>query len=404
MTITISEQIVQFLEKEKVKYIFGVPGEENEDLLMALEVSSIEFVPTRHEQGAAFIANVMGRLSQKAAFCLSTLGPGASNLITGLADANLDGAPVVAITAQGSTDRLHHESHQLVDVIKMFEPFTKWNTSISNIEIGNEVLRKAINIAEEEKPGVTHIELPEDISSEMVDTPVVHLPSPETAHMSLSESGIKDFYSHLHEAKKPLILAGNGVVRSHSSQEVVSFCELHNIPLVNTFMAKGVMPYDHPLYIGTIGLGFKDYAFEAIEEADLILTIGYDIVEYEPKHWNPNASKKIIHLGPNTPEIYDEYILAMTLKGRLPSLFNSLLKEALPIKKMNWHLAIKNRVAQSIQAFYPNEKSPMDVAGVLHLLREALPHDGIVLSDVGSHKMWIARNFISYQTNTCIIK
>ena len=160
----VSDLLVECLEAEGVQYIFGVPGEENEDLLFSLSDSNICFVPTRHEQGAAFIANVWGRLTGRAGVCLATLGPGATNLLTGVADANFDKAPVVAITAQGGTPRLHHESHQYLDIVSMFRPVTKWNTAIASPEVVTEVVRKAFKVAEAEKPGATHIELSEDVA------------------------------------------------------------------------------------------------------------------------------------------------------------------------------------------------------------------------------------------------
>ncbi|HEX2237410.1 MAG TPA: thiamine pyrophosphate-binding protein [Gammaproteobacteria bacterium] len=161
----VSDLLVKSLEAEGVRYVFGVPGEENEDLLFSLEQSSIQFVPTRHEQGAAFIANVWGRLTGEAGVCLSTLGPGATNLITGVADANLDKAPVVAITAQGGLARMHHESHQVLNVVNMFRPITKWNTAVQAPNTITEVVRKAFKLAEMEKPGATHIELAEDVAA-----------------------------------------------------------------------------------------------------------------------------------------------------------------------------------------------------------------------------------------------
>src|SRR5690554_5559734 len=255
-TMNVAELLVQCLETEGVTHIFGVPGEENEDLLFALEPSSIEFVPCRHEQGAAFIANVWGRLTGKAGVCLGTLGPGATNLITGVADANLDKAPLVAITAQGGLDRLHNESHQYINVIQMFRPITKWNSHIASPEIVTEVVRKAFKIAELEKPGATHIELSEDVAAE--EAPAGFTPIPPQRPGSDYKT-IEKTMDLLSSAKKPLILAGNGAIRKLASKHLTEFATRCNIPVVSTFMGKGSLSDKKEQSLFSIGLGFKDY-------------------------------------------------------------------------------------------------------------------------------------------------
>ena len=214
----VSDLIVKCLENEGVRYVFGVPGEENEDLLFSLENSSIEFVPTRHESGAAFMADVWGRMTGKAGVCLATLGPGATNLITGVADAHLDKAPLVAITGQGASDRIHRESHQNIDVVAMFRTVTKWNTSIQNPEVVPEVVRKAFKLAEVEKPGATHFELPEDIAKlDCVRRPMKPI---RVRRASPDFKAINYAMELLREAKKPLIIAGNGAIRKMASRHL----------------------------------------------------------------------------------------------------------------------------------------------------------------------------------------
>ncbi|MGH2414788.1 MAG: thiamine pyrophosphate-binding protein, partial [Microcystaceae cyanobacterium] len=229
-----AELLVQCLENEGVEYVFGLPGEENLHILQALKNSSIQFITTRHEQGAAFMADVYGRLTGKAGVCLSTLGPGATNLMTGVADANLDGAPLIAITGQVGTDRMHIESHQYLDLVAMFAPVTKWNKQIVRPSNTPEIIRKAFKVAQSEKPGAVHIDLPENIAA----MPVIGKPllkdSREKTYASYRS--INSAAMDISKAKNPLILAGNGTIRAGASEALTEFATQLNIPLVNTFM------------------------------------------------------------------------------------------------------------------------------------------------------------------------
>ncbi len=239
-----AELLVRCLENEGVEYIFGLPGEENLAVLQALKNSSIQFITTRHEQGAAFMADVYGRLTGKAGVCLSTLGPGATNLMTGVADANLDGAPLVAITGQVGTDRMHIESHQYLDLVAMFEPVTKWNAQIVRPSITPELVRRAFKRSQTEKPGAVHIDVPENIAA----MPVVGQPLTKdkqeksyASYQSLNEAA-----ALISRAENPLILVGNGAIRAHASAALTEFATRLQIPVTNTFMGKGVIPYTHP--------------------------------------------------------------------------------------------------------------------------------------------------------------
>ncbi|WP_446880459.1 thiamine pyrophosphate-binding protein, partial [Phormidesmis sp. 146-33] len=280
-----AELLVHCLENEGVRYIFGVPGEENLDVLEALQHSSIQFITTRHEQGAAFMADVYGRLTGQAGICLSTLGPGATNLMTGVADANLDRAPLIAITGQVGTDRMHIESHQYLDLVAMFAPVTKWNAQIVRPSNTAEIVRKAFKLSQSEKPGAVHIDLPENIAA----MPVVGKP--------LATDNIEKTYASFHSiekaaiaishAKNPLILVGNGAIRANASDMVTKFATQLNIPVANTFMGKGVIPFEHPLALWAVGLQQRDYISCGFDQADLVIAIGYDLIEYSPKKWNP---------------------------------------------------------------------------------------------------------------------
>lgn len=405
--MNVAELMVKCLENEGVRMIFGVPGEENEELLFALENSSIEFVPCRHEQGAAFIANVWGRLTGDAGVCLSTLGPGATNLITGIADANLDKAPLVAITAQGGLDRLHNESHQYIDVVNMLRPVTKWNSSIQSPRVVTEVIRKAFKVAQTEKPGAAHLEISEDVAeAEALEhlSPIkpkkVRRPAPDYKAISKTLGLLKN-------AEKPLVLAGNGAIRTRASKHLTQFVTTHNIPVVSTFMGKGAVSDRLDQSLITIGLGFKDYVLEAVEEADLILAVGYDIAEYPPQKWNPGADKKIIHIDFEPAEVYEHYgpevEVVGDISGALWELNRSLEAESMDFN--GWHRPIRERIREDINSYRltGGQDEPFTIPGVLLELRDFLDDDALLISDVGTHKMWIARNFPTYCPNGCII-
>jgi acetolactate synthase-1/2/3 large subunit len=279
-----SDTFVRCLEAEEVTHIFGVPGEENADLMMSLQDSNIEFVLCRHEQAAAFIADVYGRLTGKAGVCLATLGPGATNLVTGLADANMDRAPVVAIIGQGSTKRLHKESHQNMDAIAMVRPISKWAHSVVDGETIPEVVRKAFKLAEAEKPGVTVIELPEDVAKEQVlarPMPVYKTRRPGADHKAVTQA-----VETMVAARRPVILAGNGAIRKRAATQLQRLSQKTGIPVVNTFMGKGAVPMEDKHCLFTMGLQGKDHINHAMDDVDLVITVGYDLVEYSPAFWN----------------------------------------------------------------------------------------------------------------------
>lgn len=300
-----SDLLVECLEEEGIEYIFGVPGEENADFMMSLEASStIKFILTRHEQGAAFMAEIYGRLTGNTAGCLGTLGPGATNLITGVADSNMDRAPMLVLTGQGSTNRLHKESHQIMDVVSMFEPVTKWSTTILNPDTIPEIVRKAVRLARTEKPGAVHIELPEDVAAmETAKRPM----TPRRFRRPVPDAKIiNEAFAMIKESQRPIIIAGNGCIRRRASKQLRMFCEKTGIGVVSTFMAKGCVDMDADYCLYTVGLGSKDRISMAIDDADLVITFGFDMVEYQPQLWNSQGNKKILHADFLPTEI-DEY-------------------------------------------------------------------------------------------------
>ena len=402
----VSDLLVACLEQEGVRYVFGIPGEEIEDLLFSLEQSSVQFIPTRHEQGAAFMANVWGRLTGKAGVCLATLGPGATNLITGIADAYLDNAPLVAITGQGGLTRSHHDSHQYLDIVNMLKPITKWNTAISSPEVVTEVVRKAFKLAEYEKPGPTHIELSEDLAKIQAERKLQPLFPQRVRRPSPDYKAVDHMIALLRKAKRPLIIAGNGAIRKLASTHLTQFVARHNIPVACTFMGKGAISDRMEQSLLTMGLGFKDYVIEAVENADLVMTVGYDIAEYAPQNWNPTGQKPIIHIDFSPAEVYAHYMPQVEtvgdISGALWELNQKLAEEHFAFDS-DWYAPIRRRILADIASYELLDGKPFTIPGTLNLVRETLADEGLFISDVGSHKMWIARNFPTYYPNGCIM-
>ena len=395
-----SELLVKCLENEKVKYIFGLPGEENIDIMDALLDSEMRFILTRHEQGAAFMADVYGRLSGKAGVCLSTLGPGATNLMTGVADANMDRAPIVAITGQASLDRMHKESHQYIDIVGIFHPITKWNTQIKKPEVIPEAIRKAFKVAETEKPGATHIDFPEDVAGmDVNEKPLfVQFPfSPEPLAAQVERAA-----KIISEAKYPMILAGNGVIRERAADALLYFAEKLNIPVAHTFMGKGALSDNNELSLFTVGLQAGDYIASGLARADVIITIGYDIVEYSPEKWNPNRDKKIVHIDMSPAEVDAHYIISVGVTGDISISLREIADRARQ-NEANYSKALREQILRECEA-YKNDKSfPPKPQKILSDLRDIMGEDDIVISDVGAHKLWVARVYPCYKPNTCII-
>ena len=397
---TAAELLVRCLENEGVRYIFGIPGEENIDVMDALLSSSIKFVTCHHEQGAAFMADVWGRLTGQAGVCMSTLGPGATNLITGYADANMDRAPIVAIAGQGSTARLHKESHQILDLVQLFAPISKYSTQVLVPEITPEIVRKAFKVAQTEKPGGAFIDFPENIAEMPCDKKPIpvqtaYTPSPPDAKVDQAAKIINS-------AKNPIILAGNGVIRQHAADSLVSFAQVLRIPVANTFMAKGVVPFTNELSLGTIGLKARDLPWFAFEKADVIICIGYDMVEYHPDMWNPNNDKRIVHIDALPAEVDANYIVECGVLGDIGESLRGIALKAKPRKELGFR-EIRKQI-QADRAEYSKDKEfPVKPQKIVWDVRECLGPEDIAISDVGAHKMWMSRMYRAERPNTCII-
>ena len=402
-----SDLLVKCLEEEGIEYIFGVPGEENADFMMSLEQStSIKFILTRHEQGAAFMAEVYGRLTGNPAGCLGTLGPGATNLITGVANSNMDRAPMLVLTGQGSTDRLHKESHQIMDVVSMFKPVTKWAATILNADTIPEIVRKAVRIARSEKPGAVHIELPEDIASmETAKTPM----KPRRFRRSVPDDKVVDnAFATIMKAKRPVIIAGNGCIRRRASKQLRVFCEKTGIGVISTFMAKGSVDMDAPYCLYTVGLGSKDRVSRAIDDADLVITLGFDMVEYHPQLWNPHSNKKIIHADFLAAEIDEFYHPEIELIGDLAHTMWMLNERITDSSKIEFEFENQHSCRDEMGQDFAEHKDDQTEGSIrpqkaLWDARAVMGPEDILLSDVGAHKMWIARHYQCHEPNTCLI-
>jgi len=402
-----SDLFVRCLEEEGIEYIFGVPGEENADFMISLEQSDkIRFILTRHEQGAAFMAEIYGRLTGTTAGCLGTLGPGATNLITGVADANMDKAPLIALTGQGTTQRLHKESHQIMDVVALFEPVTKWTTTVLHPDNIPEIVRKAVRVARTEKPGAVHIELPENIAKMPTDAAPL---TPQRFRRSVTDDKIVDqAFEILKKAKRPVILAGNGCIRRRASKQLRIFCEKTGIGVISTFMAKGCVDMDADYCLYTIGLQSRDVIACALEAADVVMTVGYDMVEYHPYLWNSHGERHIIHADFQPAEIDSDYHPETELVGDLAHTLWMLNERVDANGGLSFDTSRRDAARREMQqelAMHNDDDTEGTIRPqkVLWDCRQVMgPHD-ILLSDVGAHKMWIARHYHCHEPNTCLI-
>jgi acetolactate synthase-1/2/3 large subunit len=396
-----SDVFVECLEAEGVRYVFGIPGEETLDLSESLANSSIQFVPVRHEQGGAYMADAYGRLTGRAGVCLGTLGPGATNLVTAVADAFLDRAPLVALTGQSDLERMHKESHQYIDLIGILRPIVKWNARVSSPEIVPEVVRKAFAVAETEKPGATHLELPEDVMARPLDaTPLPrHAPvQPEPRARELERAA-----EIICSAENPVALAGNGAVRTAAASALRTFAAETGIPVAETFMAKGLLDDDDPRALGTVGLQARDYALAGFEDADVVLTIGYDLVEHSPRNWNPDRDKRIVMIDTVAAEIDEFYTPAVELIGDIPHVLSRLTSACSQTPTPGGSSHLRDLVQGALRAGRDDESFPMRPPRALWEIRQVMRREDILVSDVGLHKLWIGRMFPAHEPNTVLI-
>jgi acetolactate synthase-1/2/3 large subunit len=416
---TAADLLVDCLAAEGCDWVFSVPGEETMDILEALSRSeTVRHVTTRHEQGAAFMADVHGRLTGRAAVAMGTLGPGATNLLTGIADAYLDRAPMVAITGQASSDKLHKEAHQVVDIVRMFEPVTKWNTRVERISAIPEIVRKAFRVATLEKPGPTHIELPENVAAMAPeDGDAIQPLIPNRAYFpEPTDEAIAHAARLLIASERPIVLAGNGVLRRSAAPELRAFARGLHVPVAATFMGKGAVDDRSHLSLMAVGLQARDHVLSGFDRADLVVSVGYDPVEYAPSFWNPGRDKRIIHIDTQPAEVDAAYRPEVELIGDIDGSLRRLLAAVQPhgiggrdagerheAKEILVNADLRTALLAELGAYEADQGFPIRPQRAIADLRRALGPSDIVVSDVGAHKVWVARLYQAYEPNTVII-
>ena len=401
-TRTVARLLVECLENEGVEYVFGLPGEENLHLIDALASSSIRFITTRDERGAAFMADTYGALTGRPGVCLATLGPGAINLMLGIANAHLDSHPLVAITAQAGLHRLYKESHQAVDLVELFRPITKWGGMITVDEAVPEMVRKAFKQARTERPGATFLILPEDVAEH--ETEGVPLRVNVPVDPAPSEAQVERAVEVLESARAPVVLAGPGVARDDAMDALVRFSERLDLPVATTFLGKGVFPDDHPNALGTIGSMVRDYANFGFDRADVVVAVGYDLVEYAPERWNPARDKAIVHIHRTVAEVDEAYALEVGVQGDIGASLDAIAGAAASGGASGDRERPGERlVREELHSGADDDACPVRPQRIVHDVRQALDRNDIVLCDTGAAKIWIARLFPTYAPNTCLI-
>ena len=401
-----SDIIIKSLENEGVEYIFGLPGEENLDLLESIRKSDkIKLILTRHEQGAGFMAATYGRLTGKPGVCMSTLGPGATNLMTPAAYAQLGAMPMVMLTGQKPIKESKQGKFQIVDILEMMQPLTKFSKQITYGKNASAIIREAFRVSQEERPGAVHIEIPEDVCKEIVENPQcfnvnsAKIPSANT-------SSILEAKEMILSAKKPLLLIGAGANRKRASEALTNFVDQLGIPFFNTQMGKGIIDERNPLYLGTAALSSNDFLHEAIEAADLIINVGHDTIEKPPFVMNADDKRKVIHINFFAAEVHEVYFPQLNVIGDIATSIHQLTKElASNAKKwdLDFFLKVKENVLSHLSKYEEDNRFPILPQRLVKITRNILPEDGIVTLDNGIYKIWFARNYPAYAQNTLLL-
>ncbi|WP_022796120.1 acetolactate synthase large subunit [Bavariicoccus seileri] len=403
--VSVAENIVKTLEERGIKYVFGIPGEENIRLVDAIHNSDkIRFILVRHEQGASFMAEVYGRLTGLPGVATATLGPGAINLLLGVADAFTTSTPMIAITAQGGLNRIYKESHQVIDLEAMFRPITKWAGTLYTAKASGEVLMKAYNNAVSGRPGPTYLAIPQDVEEEEVDTVTAPLPIPKEKSFP-DQSLIAKATDIIAHAKHPILLAGTGVVREHAVSELRTLVKETHIPVATTFMGKGAVSDEDPYALGVVGFMVKDYENFAFDEADVLISVGYSFSEFDPKKINPNSDKTIIHLNSFGPETDSHFPITVNIISTLNESIKAIRKSlvARHFESPFYAENIRKTLAKERAIGASDTAYPFKPQTLVYVTRVVMPDKGIVLVDTGALKMWMARLYPTYEPNTCLI-
>ncbi len=399
-----AQLMVKCLENEGVSVVFGLPGEENIRFVQALASSNIRYVLTRHEQAAAFMAEMYGRVTGRAAVVSTTLGPGAINMQLGVADATTNSTPMVAISAQVGQDREYKESHQYVDLVSMFAPITRWAAGIPTPRAIPEMVRKAFKLSEAERPAAVYLAVPEHIDADETDYDLTPLPRNVVRADAPAPRQVERAVDILRKARRPVLLAGHGAARADATKALVRFSEEFGIQVANTFHGKGVMPDDHPNSIGTLGFMRHDYVNFGFDNADAVIAVGYELQEFDPVRINPQADKKIIHIHRFPAEVDAHYSVDVGIIGDISDSLNALT-DALAGHTFSHANEVPGSglLAEEFARGQQDSRYPLAPARLVADTREALGRSDVVLVDTGATKMWMARLYPTYERNTCLV-
>ncbi len=396
-----SDLFVKCLEAEGVPYIFGIPGEENLDLLNSLKNSSIRLIVTRHEQAAGFMAATYGRLTGKPGVCLSTLGPGATNLVTAAAYSQLGAMPMVMVTGQKPIKRSKQGRFQIVDVVTMMQPLTKYTRQIQSGNGIPSAVREAFRSAGEERPGAVHLELPEDIAREEADAPVME--SSYVRRPVAESKAIARAVELITKARHPILLIGAGANRKITCRNLKAFVETTGIPFFTTQMGKGVVDERNPLFLGNAALSDHDFLHRAIAKADLIINVGHDVVEKPPFFMNPQMT--VIHVNFNSAQVDPVYFPQLEVIGDIADSVERIT-EGLD-DACSWDLGYFNRIKEALEEHISrgmdDDSFPILPQRLVSDIRKLMPSDGIIALDNGMYKIWFARNYKAHQSNTVLL-
>jgi acetolactate synthase I/II/III large subunit len=401
---TAAELMVECLHNEGVSVVFGIPGEENIRFVQALAASKIRYILTRHEQGAAFMAEMYGRVTGRAAVVSATLGPGAINMQLGVADATTNSTPLVAISAQVGQDREYKESHQYVDLVSMFAPITRWSDGVPTPHAIPEMIRKAFKVAETERPAAVYLAVPEHIDEDDTHYDLTPLPRNVVRAEAPSPAQVQRAVDALREAKRPMVLAGHGAARADATAALVRFAEALGVPVATTFHGKGVMPDDHENCIGTIGFMRRDYVNFGFDNADAIIAVGYELQEFDPAKINPDGDKKIIHVHRFPAEVDMHYPVDVGIIGDISASLDAL-RDALTGCQFADVDAAPGRelLDEEFARGQQDSRFPLAPQRIVADTRAAVGRSDVVLVDTGATKMWMARLYPTYERNTCLI-
>lgn len=399
-----AELFVHALENEGVRYIFAVPGEENLDLLEALRESSIELVLNRHEQAAGFMAATYGRLTGRVGVCLSTLGPGATNLVTAAAYAQLGGMPMMMISGQKPIKSSKQGLFQILDVVDLMRPLTKYTRQISNANTIPAKVREAFRLASEERPGAVHLELPEDIASEVAESDT-HIFQPSDARRpTASTKSLDTACDMISKARYPLIMIGAGANRKRVSQALIHLVNVTGIPFFTTQMGKGVVDERHPRYLGNAALSAGDFVHCAIDHADLVINVGHDVVEKPPFFMHPGG-KQVIHVNFSAADVDPVYFPQHEVVGDIANSVEYLAEKCGQCSSHDFSrfMEVKASVDSHMADKADDGRFPVIPQRIVNDVRQVMPDDGIIALDNGMYKLWFARNYPAYDNNTVLL-